>query len=37
MTDLIEKDRDQIEALCSRRGMLSFALFGSAARGGLRP
>lgn len=37
MTDLIEHNRAQIEALCSRRGMLSLALFGSAARGELRP
>jgi predicted nucleotidyltransferase len=37
MTDLIEQNRNQIEALCSRRGVLSLALFGSAARGELRP
>ncbi len=37
MTDLIEQNRAPIEALCSRRGVLSLALFGSAARGELRP
>lgn len=37
MKDLIAQNRDQIEALCRRRGVLSLALFGSAARGELRP
>jgi len=37
MTDLIDENRDEIEALCRRRGVLSLALFGSAARGELRP
>ena len=37
MTDLIDQNRDQIEALCRRRSVLSLALFGSAARGELRP
>ncbi|MBL8540956.1 MAG: nucleotidyltransferase family protein [Betaproteobacteria bacterium] len=35
--DLIERNRDQIEALCRRRGVLSLALFGSAARDELQP
>jgi predicted nucleotidyltransferase len=37
MTDLIAEHRDQIESLCRRRGVLSLALFGSAARGELQP
>jgi len=37
MTDLLTRHRDQIEALCRRRGVLSLALFGSAARGELQP
>lgn len=37
MTDLLAMHRDEIEALCRRRGVLSLALFGSAARGELQP
>jgi hypothetical protein len=37
MNDLIATHRSRIEALCRRRGVLSLALFGSAARGELGP
>jgi predicted nucleotidyltransferase len=37
MTDLIEQNRDEIEALRSRRGVVSLALFGSAASRDLPP
>jgi len=37
MDDLIAAHRNRIESLCHRRGVLSLALFGSAARGELRP
>jgi hypothetical protein len=37
MTDLIANHRSEIEALCRRHGVLSLAVFGSAARGELQP
>jgi hypothetical protein len=37
MTDLIGEHKEEIEALCRRHGVLSLALFGSAARGELKP
>jgi uncharacterized protein len=36
MSDPLALRKDDIEALCRRRGVLSLALFGSAARGELR-
>lgn len=37
MLDLIEKHREQIVAICARRGVKRLELFGSAARGGFDP
>jgi predicted nucleotidyltransferase len=37
MTDLTDRHREEVEALCQRRGVQSLALFGSAARGELLP
>ena len=37
MTDLIGEHKEEIEALCRKHGVLSLALFGSAARGELKP
>jgi hypothetical protein len=36
MADLVAQHKQEIEALCQKHGVLSLALFGSAARGDLQ-
>lgn len=37
MSTVLDVNRDQLSALCKRHGIRRLALFGSAARGELRP